>query len=46
MLNTNITTANIIATLASTINAMISAPNTTNGERKNSLKNKLTPFCT
>ena len=42
MNKTGITTANMTAAFASTVNAMIRAPNTMIGERKNSRRKRLT----
>ena len=39
------TTANMMAAFASTVNAMISAPNTMIGDLRNSLKNRFTAAC-
>ena len=38
--------AKIRALLVSIVNAIIIAPNTTKGERSNSLNVRFTPFCT
>ena len=43
--NTGIVTTNTRAAFTSTVNAMIMAPKTINGERKNSLSTMLTPDC-
>ena len=44
--STGIVAANTSAALKSIVNAIIMAPNTINGERKNNLNTRLTPFCT
>jgi len=44
--STGIAAANTSAALTSMVNAMIMAPNTMNGERKNNLSTRFTPFCT
>ena len=41
---TGIAATNISAALTSIVNAIIIAPNTINGERKNNLNTRLTPF--
>ena len=44
--STGIATAKTSAALTSIVNAIIIAPNTINGERKNRRSTRLTPFCT
>ncbi len=43
--SSGIATTKISAALTSTVNAMIIAPNTMNGERSNRRSVRLTPFC-
>ena len=44
--STGIATTKTSAALTSIVNAIIIAPNTINGERKNRRSTRLTPFCT
>ena len=44
--SSGIVTTKTSAALQSIVNAIIIAPNTTNGDRKNKRKNRFRPFCT